>query len=69
MKSTASGAGLGTEGSTRRMPPSEEISTSCPTSKLISFSISGGIGSITDPPTFLNVRRVCMSSFLSSQYN
>jgi hypothetical protein len=60
MNSTASGEGLGADGSTLIMFPPEDTSTSCPAPSLNSSNISGGIGSITDPPTFLNVRRVCI---------
>jgi hypothetical protein len=60
MNSTASGEGLGADGSTLMTSPSDDSTTSYPAPRFISSNISGGIGSITDPPTFLNVRRVCI---------
>ena len=60
INSTASDEGLGADGSTLITSSSEESTTSCPAPSRISSNISGGIGSITDPPTFLNVRRVCI---------
>jgi hypothetical protein len=69
MNSTASGEGLGADGSTLIPSPSEVKTTSCPTPRPISSNISGGIGSITEPPTFLNVRLVCTARNLPSLTN
>lgn len=69
MNSTASGEGLGADGSTLIPSPSEVKTTSCPTPRPNSSNISGGIGSITEPPSFLKVRLVCIARNLPALTN
>src|SRR5215207_2390402 len=60
--SITSGDGLFTVGSTRMPPPSESTNTLKPGSQRNSRSISAGIGTITDPPTFFNSRSIFIRS-------
>ena len=62
MNSTASGEGRGDDGSTRMLTSLGGQQDILPDLRGSSPPASqGGIGSITDPPTFLNVRLVCIS--------
>ena len=69
--SITSGEGLFRAGSIRMPPFSEPTVTSSPGSQRSSLSISVGIGTITDPPTFFKVRSIFMEvlSLGYMQYN
>src|SRR5215208_1723124 len=62
INSTASEAGLTCAGSTRNPSPwpLDDTRTTSSTPSCISRSISGGIGSMTEPPTFFRVLSTCM---------